>query len=322
MNKHEADTHPRRRGHHTDEIQQVYERVLTGTAVRRRYVEVGPGKLVHVLEHGEGPPVVLLHSPGGPAGFLLPLLNELHGIRAIAPDRPGHGLSDPIDLPRAGNREAVVAWLDRLFDALELDTAALLGHSGGAMWALWYALARPDRVNRLALIGPPAIPGARIALPIRLNATLGLGELMSRLARPSRKSLLTFVHHAARERETIVGYPDLIDLLLAAGRDRLADKVSRAEIRRVVSPFGLLSRSGLRRKAVVRPDELSSVAMPTLLIWGEWEPLGGVPVAQAMVDQIPDARLVVLPAGHGPWLGQPKRTAAAVLDLVSQLSSG
>jgi pimeloyl-ACP methyl ester carboxylesterase len=144
----------------------------------------------------------------------------------------------------------------------------------------------------------------------------GLGELLSRLVPPSPKSLLTFVHHAARERETIVRYPDLIDLLVAAGRDRSADRVARAEIRMLVSPFGLLSRSGLRRKAVVRPDELASVAMPRLLIWGEWEPLGGIPVARAVTDQIPGARLVVLPAGQGPWLGQPKQTAAAVRDLV------
>ncbi len=294
----------------------MYGRILDGTSVRRRYVEVGTGKRVHVLEHGAGPPVVLLHSPGTPAGFFLPLLEKLPDVRAIVPDRPGQGLSDPVDLPRARNREAVVAWLDRLLDALELDTAALLGHSGGAMWALWYALARPERVDRLALIGPPAVPGARIALPIRLNAVPGVGELVSRLMPPNPKSLLTFVHHAARERETIVRYPDLIDLLVAAGRDRLADRVARAEIRMLVSPFGPLSRSGLRRKAVVRPEELASVAMPTLLIWGEWEPLGGIAVAQAVVDQIPDARLVVLPAGHGPWLGQPEQTAAAVRDLV------
>jgi len=313
-----AETRTRRPGHPSGEIQQVYERVLAGTAVRRRYVEVGDGNRVHVLEHGAGPPIVLLHSPGTPAGFLLPLLNELHGVRAIAPDRPGQGLSDPIGLPRHRNRAAVVAWLDRLLDTLGLDTTALLGHSGGAMWALWYALARPDRVNRLALIAPPALPGARIALPIRMNATPGLGELLSRLAPPSPKSLLTFVHYAARERETIVRYPDLITLLVAAGRDRLADRVARAEIRVLVSPFALMSRSGLRRRSVVRPDELGAVAMPTLLIWGEWEPLGSVQVAQAVTDLIPDARLVVLPAGHGPWLGQPTQTAAAILDLVQR----
>ncbi len=67
----------------------------------------------------------------------------------MAPDRPGQGLSDPIDLPRDRYRETAVAWLDRLLDALDLDAAAVLGHSGGAVWALWYALAHPDRVKQL-----------------------------------------------------------------------------------------------------------------------------------------------------------------------------
>ena len=55
----------------------------------------------------------------------------------MAIDLPGVGLSDPIDLPRKRYRETAVAWLDSLLDALELDAAALLGHSGGGRWALW-----------------------------------------------------------------------------------------------------------------------------------------------------------------------------------------
>jgi pimeloyl-ACP methyl ester carboxylesterase len=56
--------------------------------------------------------------------------------------------------------------------------------------------------------------------------------------------------------------------------------------------------------------------MPTLLIWGEREPLGSVSVAQAVTELIPRARLQVLPTGHGPWLGQPAQTAATVVDFV------
>lgn len=156
---------------HSAEVRQVYERVLAGASVRSRYVEVGAGNRVHLLEKGAGPPVVLLHGTGNSAGFLLPLLNELEGVRAIAPDLPGVGLSDPIDLPQNRYRQTAVTWLDRLLDALELDSAALLGHSGGAMWALWHALAHPDRVKRLVLIGPPVLPKTRCPLPLRLAAT-------------------------------------------------------------------------------------------------------------------------------------------------------
>jgi pimeloyl-ACP methyl ester carboxylesterase len=56
--------------------------------------------------------------------------------------------------------------------------------------------------------------------------------------------------------------------------------------------------------------------MPTLVIRGEHEPLGSAAVAQAVTELIPDARLEVPPTGHGPWLGQPAQTAAAVADFV------
>jgi pimeloyl-ACP methyl ester carboxylesterase len=299
---------------HSAEIRQMYERLLAGSPVRSRHVEVA-GHRVHLLEQGAGPPVVLLHGTANPAGFLLPLLRELHGVRAIAPDRPGVGLSDPIDLPAGRYREAAVAWLDRLLDTLELDATTLVGHSGGGVWALWYALAHPDRVRRLVLIGPPALPKTSCPLPMRLVATPGVGALLPRLAPPTPKSVLRLAS-VMGEQATLARRPDLIDLLVALGRDPVTDRAAKAEIRLLVSPFALLSRSGFRGRSRVRPDELRQVAMPTLIVWGERDPLGGVAVARAITDLIPHARLEVLPTGHGPWLGEPTRTAATIVDFV------
>jgi pimeloyl-ACP methyl ester carboxylesterase len=301
---------------HSAELRQVYERLLAGAAVQGRSVEVHDGGRVHLLEVGAGEPLVLLHGTANPAGFLLPLLRELHGVRAVAPDRPGVGLSDPIDLPRDRYREAMVAWLDGLLDTLGLDATALLGHSGGGVVALWYALAHPDRVKRLVLMGVPTLPGTRCPLPVRLVATPGLGSLLSRLAPPSPASVLRFAHHVAREKAALARYPELVDLLVAAGRDPVTDRASKTEFRALLSPFALLSRSGWRRRGRVRPDELRRLAVPTLVLWGERDLVGSIPVARAVTELIPDARLEVLPTGHGPWLGQPTRTATAVVDFV------
>jgi pimeloyl-ACP methyl ester carboxylesterase len=300
--------------HHSAEIRQVYDRLLAGASVRSRHVEVAGGR-VHLLEQGAGPPVVLLHGTANPAGFLLPLLHELRGVHAIAPDRPGVGLSDPIDLPAGRYRETAVAWLDRLLDTLELKATTLLGHSGGGAWALWYALAHPDRVERLVLLGVPALPRTRCPLPVRLVGTPGLGQLLSRLAPPSRRSMLRLAS-AMGEKATLARRPDLVDLLVAAGRDPITDRAAKAEFRALISPFALLTPSGFRRRARIRPDELRRLAMPTLVVWGERDPVGSVPVARAVTELIPDARLEVLPTGHGPWLGQPTRTAAAVTEFV------
>ena len=84
----------------------------------------------------------------------------------------------------------------------------------------------------------------------------------------------------------------------------------------MVSPFALLSPSGFRRKARVRPDELHQLAIPTLMVWGEQDPLGSSSVARAASDLIPRGQLVVLPTGHAPWLGRPAETAAAILDFL------
>jgi pimeloyl-ACP methyl ester carboxylesterase len=300
---------------HPVQVRQVYERVLAGSSVRSRHVEVDAGGRAHLLEKGAGPPVVLLHGTGNSAGFLLPLLDELHGVRVMAPDLPGVGLSDPIDLPGARYRQTAVGWLDRLLDTLELDATTLVGHSSGGVWALWYALAHPDRVKRLVLIGPPALPKTRCPLPMRLVATPGVGALLPRLAPSSPKSVLRLAR-VMGEQATLAGHPDLIDLLVALGRDPVTDRVARAELRVLISPFALLSRSGFRGRSRVRPDELRQVAMPTLIVWGERDPLGGVSVAQAITDLIPHARLEVLPTGHGPWLGQPAQTAATIVDFM------
>ena len=165
------------------------------------------------------------------------------------------------------------------------------------------------------LIGPPAFPKTRCPLPFRLVATPGVGALLSRLAPPSPKSVLRLAS-VMGEQATLARHPDLIDLLVAMGRDPVTDRAAKAEIRVLVSPFALLSPSGFRGRSRVRPDELRQVAMPTLMVWGERDPLGGVSVAQAITDLIPHARLEVLPTGHGPWLGQPAQTAATVVDFV------
>lgn len=301
---------------HPADVRRRYESALAGASVCSRRVEVPGGGRAHLLEKGAGPPLVLVHGSGVGAWFFLPLLEELEGVRAVAPDRPGSGLSDAVDLPRRRYDETGVAWLDRLLDALELDSAALLGHSAGGTLALRYALAHPDRVRQLVLIGPPALPGTRCPLPYRLMATPGVGDLLARVP-PSRKSVLQFARFMG-ERETLSAHPDLVDLFLVAQRDPLAVSAVRAEVRVLVSPLALLSRSGWRRRSRVRADEVRKLSVPTLLLWGEREPLGSVAVAQEVSELMLDARVQALRGGHAPWLGQPVQTAAAVVDFVRE----
>lgn len=289
------------------EVMTAHRTVLDGSRAQHRYIDVD-GRQVHVIEHGQGPPLVLLHGTNTSALLLHPLLERLEGVRAIAIDRPGLGLSDPLDVPRERFADAAVQWLDGLLDALRLDKTALAGSSMGGTWALWYALANPDRIRRLVLLGAaPLLPETRVPAPLRVMATPKVGELLQHLTPSTPKTVVQMMGFMG-EKETIADYPDQIDALVAAGNDPVASKTNLAELRAVAGPFGF------RRRLRLHADELRRLSVPTLLVWGEHDPVGGANVAQAIADLIPDARLELLPAGHGPWLGHPHRTA----DLIAR----
>ena len=76
---------------HSADVHRAYRRALEGATVRSRYVDGALGGRVHLLEKGDGAPVVLLHGTGCSAGFFLPLLDRLQAVHALAIDLPGVG---------------------------------------------------------------------------------------------------------------------------------------------------------------------------------------------------------------------------------------
>jgi len=77
-----------------------------------------------------------------------------HGWNVLAVDLPGHGRSGGDALPSV---EAIADWIPALLDAAGVGEAALVGHSLGSLAALECAARHPERVSRVALLGP-AVP--------------------------------------------------------------------------------------------------------------------------------------------------------------------
>ena len=79
-----------------------------------------------------------------------------HGRNAFALDLSGHGRSGGAPCDRI---EDYATWLVRALDAAQIDTAALVGHSMGALIALAAASASADRIWAVALLGvAPEMP--------------------------------------------------------------------------------------------------------------------------------------------------------------------
>jgi pimeloyl-ACP methyl ester carboxylesterase len=287
---------------HSDEVFGVHQGILHASPARSRYIDVRSGRRVHVIEAGDGPPVVSLHGSSTSSLSLLPLLERVDGVRMIAVDRPGFGLSEPVHFPRGRFRDAAIEFVDEVLDALELETCAIAGQSMGATWAVWHALARPGRVRRLALLGSaPLLPETRPPAPLRAMTTPVIGDLLARI-KPNGKMVVRLMSSMG-EKDTIVRYPHLIEALVAAARDPIASAANLAELRAIISPIGF------RSSARLDPDELRRLNVPTLLIWGDHDPVGTAEVARETARLMPRAQLELLPAGHVPYLGHPQRVS-------------
>ena len=134
------------------------------------------GLKIRYLEEGEGPALILLHgaSLGSSGDVFARNLGPLAagGLRAIAPDRPGYGLSGgPDDPTLAGHCRFTLGFMD----ALGLDSAVIVGHSQQGNTAAALALDQSQRVPRAVILGggqllPPlpgddAAPGGGAKLP-------------------------------------------------------------------------------------------------------------------------------------------------------------
>ncbi|MFD3997335.1 alpha/beta fold hydrolase [Streptomyces sp. NPDC058583] len=139
-----------------------------------------PYGTTHLLQHGaeEAPPVLLLPGGGSTAGSwrtTAAALGATHRVHAVdLVGGPGRSRTDGRPIRTAAD---LTAWLDAVLDGLGLTSAAFCGHSYGGWIALRYALAAPDRTDRLVLLDPTGCfagfrPGYLLrALPMLLRPT-------------------------------------------------------------------------------------------------------------------------------------------------------
>ncbi|MFY8095010.1 MAG: alpha/beta fold hydrolase [Niveispirillum sp.] len=125
--------------------------------LRRGYVD-GPFGQIHYWDGAVGKPLVLVHQAIMSANeydyVFQPFLER--GIRPIALDLPGFGLSDPPQAPPSIADYA--AAIPPLLDALAIRRAAIGGHHTGALVSNEAANLYPDRISACILGGPLLIP--------------------------------------------------------------------------------------------------------------------------------------------------------------------
>lgn len=185
------------------------------------HVELPNGPIVGYAEVGNphGPPVVHLHgNPGSRLEADLATFRraaERLGIRLLAPDRPGIGLSS---FHSFSIRE-YPQLIGRFADAVGLERFAVTGFSGGGKYASACAWGLPDRVSQVALVSSTCsgdLPGAkatwnrgdRLLYPLAARAPWLVRMVLAKVARDARRdatSLLSMLDKLGPTDREILG---------------------------------------------------------------------------------------------------------------------
>jgi 2-succinyl-6-hydroxy-2,4-cyclohexadiene-1-carboxylate synthase len=260
---------------------------MTGAfAVTEFFVDV-EGATLAGERTGTAPPLVLVHGMAGGRGDW----NRL--LAALPPDCPtlrydlrgfGRSTTDDRDYAHADDLLA-------LFDALDIESAPLLGLSMGGGVALNFALSHPERVSRLILISPALIGWEWSA---------------------EWKALWRGVSSAAREgnvalaRERWFQHP-----MFAVARNGDA----AGDLREAIAAYS--GRQWLRdpqRAELPDIDRLHTLAMPTLLLTGEHDVADLRLIAEVIAAAAPKVRRIdYAGAGHMLHLERPAEVAAAIM---------
>lgn len=157
-----------------------------------RTLKLPSGAMVGLAEYGDpaGRPVLALH--GAPACRLMFLPAEVEarrrGLRLIAPDRPGCGLTPLDTAPTLASR---TDWHLSIADALGLEKFAILAISGGGPYATALAARAGRRVTAMALVSPVGPLRDYVADMRSVAAPLKVSQRAFFLGLPERAWLLS-----------------------------------------------------------------------------------------------------------------------------------
>jgi len=258
---------------------------------------------------GEGPVVLLVHGMAGSSSTWKPVIPLLAAhATVVAPDLPGHGRSAK---PRGDySLGASASFLRDLITTLGHDRVTIVGQSLGGGVAMQFCYQYPERVERLVLVGSGGL-GEEVMSILKVLAAPGVDLLMTPAFLPFFRDAGNAVGRALAK----IGLrpsPQAFEMWRAYAS--LTDGATRSAfvqtLRAVVDTHG---------QRVSAHDKLYlSARVPSMIVWGDQDPVIPVSHAYAAHEAMPASRLEIFEGcGHFPHFEAPAEFAEILLDFMA-----
>jgi pimeloyl-ACP methyl ester carboxylesterase len=278
----------------------------TQTSLPIKTANIGHGIVLHYVEQGEGTPVVFVHGSLSDGSYWSDQIGEFaKHYRAIAYSRR---YNYPNDNPTRSGYSAVVDAedLSAFIETLHLGKVVIVGHSYGALTALFLAVKHPDQVLALVLAEPPAV-SLLDHLPAD-EAQRGkdlFNDIQRKMVAPMQRDF--------REGKGDAGVGDFIDYVFndphawqnfsASSREHTLQDAHEWD---VMMTTGTLFPN-------LDPEAVRKITVPVLLLSGAKSyPFLGLITAE-LARLLPNSENIVFPdAGHQMWYQHPEECRADV----------
>ncbi|TYQ10301.1 UNVERIFIED_ORG: pimeloyl-ACP methyl ester carboxylesterase [Gordonia westfalica J30] len=262
-------------------------------------------------EAGAGPPLVLLHGSGpGVTGWRnfrgnVPVLAE--HFRTLVLELPGFGVSDNFGVPHPmmSAQAAVTAFLD----GLGLDRVRMIGNSMGGFIGTDFALAAPDRVDRLVTVGGA---GTNLFGPQPGEGIIRLSEFVEN---PSRESLVAWLNSMVYDRSLIT------EEMIEERWTQATDPETLTSSRAMYGTAALQRMADAMRDSDATPGwaNLRKLSVPTLITWGRDDRVSPVDMSIIPMRTLPFGEVHIFPnCGHWVMIEQKEAWESAVVAFLTR----
>ncbi|HSB50093.1 MAG TPA: alpha/beta hydrolase [Nitrosopumilaceae archaeon] len=262
--------------------------------MQEKFINVDEYKIRYLESGTSDSALVLIHGLGASAErweYVIPFFNR--HFRVIVPDLIGFGSSDKplVDY----TMDFFSEFLKKFIDKLEISKPIIIGSSLGGQITAEFTAKNNISVKKLVLVSPSGI---------MKNSTPALDAYVMAALYPNPEA-------AKNAFEMMSGSSKNIDPKIIEG---FVERMQRPNAKMAFMSTLL----GLKNSGVIT-EKLSSITVPTMIVWGGLDPVIPVKYADAMVSAIKDCRFFRMDGcGHTPYVEDPQTFVKIVMEFLGK----